>query len=119
MKLSEHFDSNEFACKCGCGYQNNGRDIDPRLVEILEHIRHYVGDVPLIISSGLRCPIHNANEGGTPKSYHLQGKAADISCPKGLTPIELKIAARKAGADGIGLYAWGIHIDTRGYDAEW
>ena len=36
MKLSEHFDSSEFACKCGCGGMDNGAGVDPRLVQVLE-----------------------------------------------------------------------------------
>lgn len=28
-------------------------------------------------------------------------------------------AAVTAGADGIGIYSWGVHVDVRGYPARW
>lgn len=43
MKLSEHFDSSEFACKCGCGGMDNGAGVDPRLVQVLEKMRQACG----------------------------------------------------------------------------
>ncbi len=74
---------------------------------------------PLVINSGYRCPNHNANVGGEKNSYHLVGEAADVAAPPGISPEELALIAEKAGADGIGIYPWGVHVDVRGYSARW
>lgn len=114
LKLSEHFDKAEFTCKCGCGRT----EVSLTLVEVLEAMRKRCGK-PLIINSGFRCPQHNANVGGTKYSYHLLGEAADVQAPEGFSPEELARVAEEAGADGIGVYEWGVHIDVRGYSARW
>lgn len=118
MQLSEHFDSSEFACKCGCGGLRNGADINPRLVQVLERMRTKCGK-PLILSCGYRCPSHNAEVGGVWNSQHIKGTAADVQTPEGMTPIELFELAQDCGADGVGLYDWGVHVDVRGYKATW
>ena len=68
------FQQSEFACKCGCGFD----DINHRLVQILEDIRSHFGGHPVIITSGCRCPKHNAEVGGVQGSRHVLGKAADF-----------------------------------------
>ena len=88
MLLSEHFDSSEFACKCGCGGLRNGADINPRLVQVLERMRTKCGK-PLILSCGYRCPSHNAEVGGVWNSQHIKGTAADVQSPEGMSPFEL------------------------------
>ena len=118
MKLSAHFDSSEFACRCGCGGLNNGAGVNPRLVEVLERMRRACNR-PLELSCGYRCPFHNAEVGGVSNSQHLYGTAADVQCPEGMTPWELFELAKDCGADGVGLYDWGVHVDVRGYKITW
>lgn len=118
MKLSEHFDSTEFACKCGCGGMNNGAGVAPRLVHVLEDMRAILG-VPLELSCAYRCPSHNAEVGGVWNSQHVYGNAADVQKPAGVSLQRLYDAAEAAGADGIGIYDWGVHVDVRGYAARW
>lgn len=67
-----YFQAHEFECPC-C----NQLILDVRLLYILNVIRQFTG-VPVIVSSGYRCPNHNKAIGGTPQSYHLYGQAADI-----------------------------------------
>lgn len=120
MKLSEHFDSSEFACHCGCDGLNNGTDINPRLVQVLEKMRQRCG-LPLVITSGYRCPTHNASVGGVYNSQHVQGNAADVLVPKGMSVDSLANLAEEAGADGIGRYYGDgfVHVDVRGEYARW
>ena len=118
MKLSEHFDSSEFACKCGCGGMNKGAGVNPRLVQGLEAMRQMCG-CPLELSCAYRCPTHNAKVGGVWNSQHVYGEAADVQTPPGYTPSELYAIAERAGADGIGIYEWGVHVDVRAYAARW
>ena len=70
----EHFKKSEFACKCGCGFD----EVDLNLVKLLEDIREHFGEKPLYISSGCRCAKHNKEVGGVQGSRHVLGKASDI-----------------------------------------
>ena len=70
----KHFKQSEFACKCGCGFNN----INLNLVKILDEIREYFGQ-PMTITSGCRCAKHNAKvSGSVSNSRHISGKASDI-----------------------------------------
>lgn len=80
MKLSEYFDSSEFACKCGCGGMNNGAGVNHRLVQVVETMRQLCG-CPLELSCAYRCPDHNAEVGGVWNSQHVYGEAADVQTP--------------------------------------
>ena len=65
--ITTNFDRSEFACKCGCGYDN----IDVSLVLDLQRIRNRFGR-PIVVTSGCRCEKHNAAEGGSPLSDHTK-----------------------------------------------
>ena len=114
-----YFKRSEFACKCGrCG----GFPAEPQeaMVRIADKIRAKIGK-PITVNSGLRCKTHNANVGGVSNSQHLYGKAADLGCPSGCTPAQMASIAEEIMGDtgGIGIYAWGIHIDTRSAKSRW
>lgn len=115
MKLSEHFDSKEFACKDGCG----ANQVELKLVEILEGVRAHFSK-PVVIVSGRRCANHNKNVGGAPKSQHLLGTAADIKV-KDVTPkmVADYLESKFPDSYGIGRYKTFTHIDVRGYKARW
>lgn len=73
-----YFTREEFRCKCGgkfCG----GFPAEPeeKLVRLAERVREHFGK-PVEVSSGLRCPTHNASVGGVTNSRHLNGKAMDF-----------------------------------------
>lgn len=111
----QYFTREEFRCKCG-GKYCNGFPAEPAeaTVRAVDEIRRKLG-VPVTISSGLRCATHNANEGGVSTSRHMTGLAADLHSSK--TPAEMKAAAEEVlgNTGGIGLYSWGIHVDTGAY----
>ena len=88
MKLTEHFDSSEFRCKCGCG--QGDWLMAPELIQALEELRELIGK-PIIVNSAYRCPRHNAQVGGVDNSYHTQGMAADIAV-SGMTAIRATAA---------------------------
>lgn len=113
-KLSKHFDSEEFACKC-CGKSL----VKSSLVELLEKIRSVAG-LPITITSGYRCKKHNAAVGGAKNSQHVQGIAADIKI-KGMTPKQVADIAKKLmpKSGGIGIYETWCHVDTRATRARW
>lgn len=72
----QYFARSEFACKCGkCG----GYPAEPekKLLMLAERVRKQFGNAALV-SSGVRCPSHNAAVGGVSNSRHLRGKAMDF-----------------------------------------
>ncbi len=116
MKLSKHFSSEEFACKCGCGFAT----VDSELLEVLEELREVYGQ-PITINSGCRCEEHNKAVGGEQKSQHLLGTAADIVV-KGVSPFKIYqyLNSKYKSKYGIGLYSTWVHIDVRkGNAARW
>ena len=120
QKLSENFDVIEFKCKgSGCCSRTL---IDDQLVKYLQQIRDHFGR-KVGINSAYRCPTHNRNVKGGSKSYHIQGKAADIVV-EGVAPAEVAKYAESIGILGIGLYetprdGFFVHIDTRTTKAFW
>ena len=116
----KYFKKSEFACKCGKYCDGYPAEIDMDMVKIADEIRARIGK-PISINSGLRCKTHNANVGGVSNSQHLLGKAADLGCPIGCTPAQMASIAETimGNTGGIGIYTWGIHIDTRSAKSRW
>jgi len=107
----------------------------PNIIKTLvvaQALRNVV-DVPLTITSAYRSPAYNAAVGGEPGSYHMQFMALDL-IPNGVSPSMFAKAARSLRGKtfkvpgtndtfvwrgGIGEYSSFVHIDCRGYDANW
>lgn len=116
-----YFARSEFQCKCGCGFAV----VDYELLEVLNLVRR-VFETPLVITSGCRCPDHNAAEGGARKSRHLYGDAADfrptLNNPKFDELLDeiheylLKKFPKKYGIARGGNF---VHIDVREKPARW
>lgn len=116
MKLSGDFSRSEFKCNCGkCDYDT----VDAELISVLQLLRDYIGQ-PIKITSGNRCPEHNANIGSSANSYHIRGRAADIQA-EGASPQLIQEYLNSAYPDkfGIGSYASFTHIDTRTKKGRW
>ena len=109
-----NFTRDEFACGCGCGFD----EIDPLLVSTLQRLRDEV-QRPVVVNSGCRCKSHNAAVKGAPQSQHMRGKASDIRID-GMTSREIFDVIRRLYLDGeiyVG-YAYAIngrsvHVDVR------
>ena len=112
-RLTEHFKLEEFACKCGCGFDQ----VSMELVRALEVLRGRLGNRPITVNSGCRCEDHNRAVGGAPNSYHLRGEAADIVV-EGVDPHAVAKAAMEIpDLRGIGIYPSWTHVDIR--DHHW
>lgn len=129
MKLSVHFDSDEFRCRCkACGEPL----VDPGLIASLEEWRAILNadlapgekQHALIITSGCRCVVWNKHEGGKASSQHLYnphtglgGRAADVQCPT--VPLKnLYVAALQVpGFRGIGLAPPVVPATPEGHQA--
>lgn len=114
-QFNEYFNRAEFACKCGCGYDT----VDAELIEVLTEIRQHFG-MPITINSGCRCSRYNTQLKGSPRSKHVEGRAADIVI-KGISPITVHdyINAKYPKQLGLGKYATFTHVDTRTGKARW
>ena len=119
-KPSEHWSLEEITCRCGCGQAF----IDKKLYIILEDFRVFVAseigyEVSLVTHCVNRCVEHNnkfLSQGASPNSLHLKGRAWD-GHGKGISLRKIKKLAKKAYkqniiSGGLGLYSWGIHIDS-------
>lgn len=110
--LSKNFSRHEFACKCGCGFDT----VDAVLLELCEQVREMNGG-PVRVISGCRCAAHNKKEKGSPKSQHMQGRAADLFV-KDPVKIYYKLI-EQYNCFGVGLYKTWIHVDSRIAKARW
>ena len=119
-KIAKNFQYKEFDChgQSCC----STTIIDEKLVEYVQQIRDHFGK-PVTITSPYRCEVHNRRVGGATKSYHMQGKAADIVV-QGVSSREVAKYAESIGILGIGLYetsgdGYFTHIDTRTTKSFW
>ncbi len=89
-------------------------EINPELLIKLETLRIYIGDKPIIITSGYRSPAYNKRVGGVSRSQHLKGNAADIMV-KGMSSKELQSVALDVGFSFTQTYAGKphLHVDVR------
>ena len=123
-KLSKNFSRSEFACKCGCGFD----DVDPNLILALQKLRDW-WRLPVTINSGCRCHAHNEAVqkqadpdyvANSSKSQHLRGTAADIVVA-GISPPEISRHLDITYPDnyGIGAYNTFTHFDVRRTKGRW
>lgn len=111
MKLSNHFDSSEFACSC-CG---KSITMSSLLIERLEKLFDLMGAKAIYVNSGYRC---NNNPWGSPTDAHRKGMAADIRVQRKdgsfYTAADIAEAAERIGFGGIGIMEPdSCHVDTR------
>ena len=114
MDLTRNFARAEFACKCGCGFN----DVDIELAFRLQAFRDQLGE-PIQVLSGCRCPQHNRLVGGARNSQHLHGKAADISVHGLSAPTLATLCSTSGLFKGIGSYPGFVHVDVRLRPARW
>lgn len=96
MNLSPHFTLDEFTRSSTA--QHLGIDNTPpdslihHLIKTaygMEEVRTLLGDKPIHVSSGYRCPSLNQAVGSKPTSQHISGSAVDFICPLFGTPADI------------------------------
>lgn len=107
----EDFTPEEIACK-HCGEVM----VDLESMDALQALRTRLSR-PVTLNSAYRCPEHNQEVGGAPKSYHRLGRAFDIRLTDYSRSV-LKAAAKSSGFTGFGEYNSFLHVDT-GPAREW
>lgn len=113
MRLTEHFDSDEFKCPC-CGRASPDKELSDKLELLFKELN--AGKI--IVTSGYRCPEHSVKVGGYANDAHTRNIAADIiAYKKSGAPIAAPVtayAAEKVGFSGIGIIDdTAVHVDTR------
>ena len=109
--LSTNFWKSEFRCPCKKCRWKKVR-VNQLLIFKLEMLRIELGNKPIIINSGIRCPEENKRIGGFPTSPHITGEAADIRI-KGVKPIDIGLAAEKIKGLRIGVARTYCHLDVK------
>lgn len=118
MKLAKYISLHEVTCRCGCTMPRTAELNMIVTAYMVSVIREHIGE-PIYVTSGYRCPSHNARVGGASRSYHMYGMAMDIWC-SGITPLTLRdtiaqlIADGKILAGGLKAYDSFVHYDIRG-----
>jgi uncharacterized protein YcbK (DUF882 family) len=115
-QLSKHFKRSEFRCKCSkCSFDT----VDYKLIEVLEALRFWAAR-PVKITSGCRCEAHNKTVGGSKKSQHLYGRAADIQI-EDIHPEDIVewLNFKYPNELGVGLYKTWVHLDVRSGCKRW
>lgn len=114
-QVSADFKVREFRCRDG----SDEVLISDRLVKLLQKIRSHFGK-PVILNSAYRTQTHNAAVGGSPKSQHLLGNAADIVI-EGVSPLETAqyVEFLQPTSGGIGVYQTFTHVDVRTDRSRW
>ena len=118
-------DINQILCQCH-GRYCNGLPDDREFSEITLGWANEIGrilGVKIKCTSGYRCPQHNASiKNASPNSKHKQAIAMDIqAADHSVSSKRLYDVADKLIGDqgGVGIYSWGIHIDSRGFRSRW
>ena len=122
-KVSAHFSVYEFACSD----KSDTVLIDSELVEVLEQVRTHFGKA-VHINSAYRTPAYNISIGGSSKSQHCLGLAADIRIV-GIDPIQIALYVASlpyfVNRGGIGYYSrvglkdGFVHVDVRSWKSRW
>lgn len=105
--MAKWFSKSEFRCR-HCGEVR----VTPDLLSFLDAVREKVG-MPMVVTSGYRCPEHNRAVGGAKNSLHMKGQAADIVAGLGTVKRELILLhSGLEGVGGVGLYRTFVHLDV-------
>ncbi len=111
-----NFREHEFACK-GHNCCNGRADMDAGFMDLLQALR-WATQKSITITSGYRCPEHNASVSTTGRTGpHTTGRAVDIGI-SGIAAIDLIVLARILGFKGFGPKQHGpharrfVHLDT-------
>lgn len=107
----KYFKAEEFKCRCGC----EANLIENSFVLKLDDLREQYGR-PMVVSSGYRCPKHNAAVSSTGATGpHTTGRAVDIAISRAEAVLLLAFALAGGTFTGFGINQKGgarfLHLD--------
>lgn len=102
--------------------QKTWKKMAPTL-KVIDRLASEMGAPVESILSAYRCPRYNRAVRGKSHSFHLHNQAIDVQF-HGTSPWRVASVARylrKKGKfdGGVGRYSSFVHVDTRGYNADW
>ena len=86
-------------------------DMDKGFLQRLD-IARFHSEVPYIINSAYRSVEHEKSKGRSGYSSHTKGVAVDLKATNSRTRFKIIEGLLKAGFTRIGVYDWGIHVDS-------
>lgn len=91
-----------------------------RIADVMQTVRHKLGDRAITPTSWYRDPSTNRRVGGASQSRHLQGDAIDFYVD-GLTPWGMyeRLDGWHGSKGGLAAGVGFLHLDLRGYRARW
>ena len=102
----QHFTLDEF--RCPCCYR---KPMDPHALVTFDRVRDRA-KIPMVVTSGYRCPAHNAKINGATNSSHLRALAGDFATPTSTHRYRILEAAIAVGVNRIGIGDTFIHLDV-------
>ena len=103
MRLSRYFTSHEMTRSQTATRRGIDNSPTPSAIQnlrqtcsLLEEVRALLDGQPVIITSGYRSPALNRRIGGSRRSHHCLGYAADFICPNFGTPSMIAQAIRNS-----------------------
>jgi lysozyme family protein len=131
VPVLRHFQPSEFLIKGGANAKNGLNEPPPRelwpnvvkLVEVLDELRDRLGH-PIVMNSVYRGEAYNKSVGGASGSQHKKFCAGDFRVigfgrPRDWASALRKMRDEKFFLGGIGVYETFVHVDTRGWPANW
>jgi hypothetical protein len=126
------FSANEFLVK-GSKHASNHLNTDPPevlwkniipTVKVLLELKKRLNQAAITLNSAYRSPAYNASIGGANNSEHKKFSAVDLVAHDGRGPSHWAHELHQMRNEGlfrggIGVYSSFIHVDTRGYNADW
>lgn len=120
MNLTPHFTLTELTRSATARSHGLGNEPTPEVTDrlrqlcqyVLEPLRSHLG-CPVTVTSGYRQPRVNALVGGTPRSQHQRGEAADIRVPRHLMPQAYMYIRDHLPYDQLILEPSWIHVSYR------
>ena len=106
--------------KCPCGRAEcDAPPPSSTLLYTLDVMRDDLGEA-ITVTSGPRCAVHNAAEGGVKDSEHLTGQGADLQCLTSAQRWKMLESAKRAGFRRIGIGRTFLHVgvETTGHATE-
>lgn len=126
-----HFKPGDFFVKGGANAVNRQNTDPPRdlwpnalnVMKVVDEFREKIGH-PVVLNSVYRSEAYNASVGGVSGSQHKKFQAADIRVvgfgnPQQWAQVLKTMRAANFFRGGIGIYNTFVHVDTRGWDANW
>lgn len=121
MVLAPHFNKRGYTTN-SLPPKSQWQKMAPTL-RIVDRMASHMGCPVSAILSAYRSPRYNRAVGGKSKSLHMQNKALDIkfrgASPRHAANVARYLRKKRQFSGGVGQYSTFVHVDTRGYNADW